>query len=210
MERKLKGFTIIELMVVIAIIAMLSAIGVPAALTWIRDAKVRNANEEARLVYSAVQDYLTELEIKNVDLKVNDAVNEMTMYSCSTKASLPKPIIDYDGDGYPDDSNDKVIRSMIAEYGCFDSGAMVNGYLKDVAIDLSEALGEEFEGVWAANINMNTYTVIEAYWSPYIAGSDPTAPPTQTEVTDAAAFDSTGDQESFYAENGVIIGKFPL
>lgn len=210
MERKLKGFTIIELMVVIAILAVLSSIGVPAALTWIRDAKIRDANEEARLLYSAVQDYLTELEIKNIDVKENSgSPDEMTMYSCSTDDNLPAPKIDYNLDSVIDDS-EPVIRSMIAEYGGFYSSASVNAALKGSGIDLSDALGTEFQGVWAVKFNMNTYTVIEAYWTPYIEGSDPFNPPAQKDVTVATTFENSSIQETYYRNNGVVIGKFPM
>lgn len=197
MERKLKGFTIIELMVVIAILAVLSSIGVPAALTWIRDAKIRDANEEARLVYSAVQDYLTELEIKNIDVKASGAsTGEMLMYSCSTAPGMPEPI-------------SGASRDQIAEYGVI-TDSTANGIIKDVGIDLSGALGTEFEGVWAVKFNTDTYTVIESYWTPYINGSDPTNPPPQTDVTAAEAFENGTAQESYYNENGIVIGKFPL
>lgn len=198
MERKLKGFTIIELMVVIAILAVLSSIGVPAALTWIRDAKIRDANEEARLLYSAVQDYLTELEIKNIDVKENSgSPDEMIMYSCSTDDNLPNPI-------------SGASRNTIAEYGAFYSGASVNAALKGSGIDLSDALGTEFQGVWAVKFNMNTYTVIEAYWTPYIEGSDPFNPPAQKDVTVATTFENSSIQETYYRNNGVVIGKFPM
>lgn len=197
MERKLKGFTIIELLVVLTIITVLCSIGVPAALTWVRDAKIRDANEEARLVYSAVQDYLTELEIKNIDVKASGAsTGEMLMHSCSTSPDLPEPI-------------SGASRDQIAEFGVI-TDLDANGIIKDVGIDLSGALGTEFEGVWAVKFNTDTYTVIESYWTPYINGSDPSNPPTQTKVTVAEAFENGTAQESYYNENGVIIGKFPL
>lgn len=192
MERKLKGFTIIELMVVIAIIAVLASIGVPAALTWVRDAKVRDANEEARLLYSAVQDYLTELEIKNVDLKTG-STNDMILYSCSYDDTLKN---------YVDSS---ATKDKVASYGAFYSGADMNGAVKGKAIDFSDALTENFEGVWIAKINMDTYTVIEACWTSYVA-----SPTTNNDPSWGIDFEDSSDQEEFYSQHGVVIGKFPL
>lgn len=194
MERKLKGFTIIELMVVAAILAVLCAISVPAALTWVRDSRIRDANEEARLVYSAVQDYLTELEIKNIEVKESSSSPDtMNMYSCSTDNNLPNPI------------SATTPRDQVAEYGAFYSAASVNPALKGKGLNLSGALGDSFEGVWAVKFNMNTYTVVEAYWTPYIDGAT-----AQTDVTAAAAFTSGSDQDAYYRANGVAIGKFPI
>lgn len=193
MERKLKGFTIIELMVVIAIIAVLASIGVPAALTWVRDAKVRDANEEARLLYSAVQDYLTELEIKNIEVKESSSSPDtMIIYSCSTDNTLPNPIAG-------------ATRDKVAGYGAFYSDASVNAALKGSGVNFTDALGENFEGVWAVKFNMNTYTVIEAYWTPYLDGAT-----TQTDVTVGGTFTDSLVQENYYRSNGVVIGKFPL
>lgn len=135
MERKLKGFTIIELMVVIAIIAVLASIGVPAALTWIRDAKIRDANEEARLVYSVVQDRLTELEIKNIAIDSDTCVQSVSD-SGVTASTVP--------------------AGSESVYGMFDNSMKVYKF--------SDGLGSEFDGVWYVKINNETYTVEHAWW----------------------------------------------
>ena len=44
-NRNTKGFTLIELIVVIAIIGAITAAGIPNFLTWSADRKVRNASE---------------------------------------------------------------------------------------------------------------------------------------------------------------------
>ena len=195
MEKKLKGFTIIELLIVITIISVLCAIGVPAALNWVRDAKVRDANEEARIVYSAVQDYLTELEIKNIMIKSSETSSrtEMIMYSASNSGmTLP--------------SIDSTLKNQNkATYGGFNSGADVNTNVQSKIIDFSGGLGSEFKGAWAVKFNMNTYTVIEAYWMPLPNGSA-----TYLDTGIPVTFTDVSTQEAYYRNNGQIYGKYPI
>ncbi len=51
--KKLKGFTLIELIVVIAIIAILAAITIPFLLQYIDNSRVAKVNTNARHVYGA-------------------------------------------------------------------------------------------------------------------------------------------------------------
>lgn len=57
--KKTKGFTLVELVVVIAIVGVLASILVPTMLTYIRKAKLKSANTNAKTAYNAVAEFVT-------------------------------------------------------------------------------------------------------------------------------------------------------
>lgn len=54
-KKRVKGFTLIELIVVIAIIAILLAIVMPSMMGYYRSSRIRSANADAKMVYNAAQ-----------------------------------------------------------------------------------------------------------------------------------------------------------
>lgn len=74
--KKVKGFTMIELIVVMAILGVLCGVLVPNGLAWLRNSKIKTCNSEAKVVFNSavtvLQDYQLEGRVSQVgdDTKV--------------------------------------------------------------------------------------------------------------------------------------------
>lgn len=66
MKKSQKGFTLVELVVVIAIIGVLAAILVPSMLNYVKKSRLKTANSNAKTAYNAAAEYIADQETQGI------------------------------------------------------------------------------------------------------------------------------------------------
>lgn len=164
--KTLKGFTLLELIIVIAIIAVLMMIAVPNMTDYMRMNRMQAANDKAQELYMATQDYLIKLQTSGVD---NKKLRDYFGYDGNKMGYIGVDMSAAKSHSGCVANCDRKVHMGDVRYCA--TGAVHSGMAEDKSLAVLAAngivsrLSEDFEGAWMVVIYPDTFTVRFAVYS---------------------------------------------
>lgn len=164
--KTVKGFTVIELLIVIAIIAILAGMTSLAIMGFVRNANLESVNSKAQQAYASLQNMLIDIEIDGTTEYLDAVYIGSGTESNPTYATLQY----YMSNGTIDDSTLNIISTAGAvtsdtKYSSFITHDRTKKAVKFLKKSIEDSIESSFTGYVYACIDLTNYVVESVVYS---------------------------------------------
>jgi prepilin-type N-terminal cleavage/methylation domain-containing protein len=153
-KSKFKGYTLLELVVVMAIIGILATVTVPNMIYQISKSKYKNASSQAEVIYNSAQTIVQKYE--TIDRSVKDTSSRKLSAGRHTCGNIP-------GATFTDNSSSELYQKIKSYYKNADScvWAVVidctGSQYKIIAVYYSDSADDNYVGIYPSTTDYDSY-----------------------------------------------------